>query len=146
MGIEPGSVDQHIKAAMRILGVGDRRRRPGSSPRTRPRGHPPWHTNRRPCVATRSVQFRAADRERLAAARTGRRIDAGGAGLLPGRHAGRGPTFPFPIGTSKPSDLNWATRLVWIAVIAIGVALAFGALVSAIEALSRLTQGDGTAF
>jgi hypothetical protein len=25
MGIEPGSVDQHIKAAMRILGVGDRR-------------------------------------------------------------------------------------------------------------------------
>src|SRR5919107_5275249 len=25
MGIEPGSVDQHIKAAMRVLGVGDRR-------------------------------------------------------------------------------------------------------------------------
>jgi hypothetical protein len=28
----------------------------------------------------------------------------------------------------------------WIALIAIGVALAFGALVSAIEALGRLTQ------
>src|SRR3954466_5134224 len=25
MGIEPGSVDQHIKAAMRVLGVSDRR-------------------------------------------------------------------------------------------------------------------------
>src|SRR5687768_14685967 len=25
MGIEPGSVDQHIKGAMRVLGVGDRR-------------------------------------------------------------------------------------------------------------------------
>src|SRR3954468_14920007 len=25
MGIEPGSVDQHIKAAMKTLGVGDRR-------------------------------------------------------------------------------------------------------------------------
>src|SRR3954464_1313420 len=25
LGIEPGSVDQHIKAAMRVLGVGDRR-------------------------------------------------------------------------------------------------------------------------
>ena len=25
LGIEPGSVDQHIKAAMRVLGVGERR-------------------------------------------------------------------------------------------------------------------------
>jgi len=50
------------------------------------------------------------------------------------------PTFQFPIGSSKPGDLSWATRLMWIAAIAIGVALAFGALVSAIEALGRLTQ------
>jgi hypothetical protein len=51
------------------------------------------------------------------------------------------PTFQFPIGSSsKPGDLNWATRLMWIVAIAIGVALAFGALVSAIEALGRLTQ------
>ncbi|MET1111670.1 MAG: hypothetical protein ABWX67_09115, partial [Allosphingosinicella sp.] len=53
---------------------------------------------------------------------------------------GVSPMFQLPMGSSKPGDLNWATRLMWIAVIAIGVALAFGALVSAIEALGRLTQ------
>jgi hypothetical protein len=55
--------------------------------------------------------------------------------------SGGAPTLPLPIGTTRPGDLGWLTRLAWIAVIAIGVALAFGALVSAIEALGRLTTG-----
>jgi hypothetical protein len=53
---------------------------------------------------------------------------------------GGAPTLPLPIGTTRPGDLNWLSRLAWIAAIAIGVALAFGALVSAIEALGRLSQ------
>jgi hypothetical protein len=55
--------------------------------------------------------------------------------------SGGAPTLPLPVGTTRPGDLNWLTRLGWIVAIAIGVALAFGALVSGIEALGRLAQG-----
>jgi hypothetical protein len=55
--------------------------------------------------------------------------------------SGGAPTLPLPIGTARPGDLGWLTRLGWIVVIAIGIALAFGALVSGIEALVRLLQG-----
>jgi hypothetical protein len=54
---------------------------------------------------------------------------------------GGAPTLPLPIGTTRPGDLHGLARLAWIAVIAIGVAMAFGALVSGIEALGRLTKG-----
>jgi DNA-binding CsgD family transcriptional regulator len=143
LGIEPGSVDQHIKAAMRVLGVGDRRMAARilaehearedvqplvyqtldiASPADRSTFGPPiesgWHSSGLSGGAMREEQafFRVAT--------------PGGA-----------PTLPLPIGTTRPGDLNWLTRLAWIAVIAIGVALAFGALVSAIEALGRLTSG-----
>jgi DNA-binding CsgD family transcriptional regulator len=143
MGIEPGSVDQHIKAAMKTLGVGDRR----SAARilalhegrqdTQPLVYQPLD------IAPPSDSFTfvppiesgwqpsglsgGAMREQQASFRV---ATSGGA-----------PTLPLPIGTTRPGDLNWLTRLAWIAVIAIGVALAFGALVSAMEALGRLTRG-----
>lgn len=143
LGIEPGSVDQHIKAAMRVLGVGDRRTAARilaehearedvqplvyqtldiASPADPSTFGPPiesgWHSSGLSGGAMREEQafFRVAT--------------PGGA-----------PTLPLPIGTTRPGDLNWLTRLAWIAVIAIGVALAFGALVSAMEALGRLTRG-----
>ncbi|MEA3053584.1 MAG: hypothetical protein QOG72_2487, partial [Sphingomonadales bacterium] len=137
MVIEPGSVDQHIKAAMRILGVGDRRSAarilaedeaaqgiqplvyqppdiaaPIDSSTFGPPIESGWHS---------SGLSGGAMREQQAAFRI---AAPGGA-----------PTLPLPIGTTRPGDLNWLARLAWIAVIAIGVALAFGALVSAIEAL-----------
>src|SRR3954471_1485649 len=143
MGIEPGLVDQHIKAAMRILDVPDRRTAarvlaehevlggvqplvyqpldiaPPADPGT---FGPPIESGWQP-----SGLSGGAMREEQA---TFRVAMSGGA-----------PTLPLPIGTTRPGDLNWLTRLAWIAVIAIGVALAFGALVSAIEALGRLTRG-----
>jgi DNA-binding CsgD family transcriptional regulator len=143
MGIEPGSVDQHIKAAMKTLGVPDRRTAarvlaehevlsgiqplvyqpldiaPPLDPGT---FGPPIESGWQP-----SGLSGGAMREEQA---TFRVAMSGGA-----------PTLPLPIGTTRPGDLNWLTRLAWIAVIAIGVALAFGALVSGIEALSRLTRG-----
>ena len=147
MGIEPGSVDQHIKAAMKTLGVGDRRTAarlfaeyeaeyegredppvvayPPPEPRspTDPYNFVPpivsgWQPHEPAGGSMREEQafFRVAT-------------------------PSGSPTFQLPIGSSsKPGDLNWATRLMWIVAIAIGVALAFGALVSAIEALGRLTQ------
>jgi DNA-binding CsgD family transcriptional regulator len=144
MGIEPGSVDQHVKAAMKTLGVGDRRTAarilaehegrddsplvvnyPSPEPRspTDPYNFVPpivsgWQPNESAGGSMREEQafFRVAT-------------------------PSGSPSFQFPMGSSsKPGDLGWATRLMWIAVIAIGVALAFGALVSGVEALSRLAQ------
>jgi DNA-binding CsgD family transcriptional regulator len=142
MGIEPGSVDQHIKAAMKTLGVGDRRTAArlfaehegrDESPAV---AYPPLdpaspsdHYNFVPPIVSGWQPHESAGgsmREEQAFFRVAT--------------ASGSPTFQFPIGSSKPGDLNWTTRLMWIAVIAIGVALAFGALVSAMEALGRLTQ------
>ncbi|HEX8621023.1 MAG TPA: helix-turn-helix transcriptional regulator [Allosphingosinicella sp.] len=143
MGIEPGSVDQHIKAAMRTLGVGDRRTaarilaeaegpHEGPNPVYPAVGlspapdlsqfGPPIESGRHPGGLSGEAM-----REQQASFRVAM---SGGA-----------PTLPVPIGTTRPGDLSWLMRLAWIAAIAIGVALAFGALVSAIEALSRLTTG-----
>lgn len=142
LGIEPGSVDQHIKAAMRILGVGDRRTAARIFAEYEGRedqpavAYPPLHPdppidpyNYVPPIVSGWQPHEPVGgsmREEQAFFRV-----ATPSGT---------PTFPFPIGSSKPGDLNWSARLMWIAVIAIGVALAFGALVSAIEALGRLTQ------
>jgi DNA-binding CsgD family transcriptional regulator len=142
MGIEPGSVDQHIKAAMRILGVDGRRAAARilaeheaaegvqplvyqppeiAVPADSSTFGPPIESGWQP-----SGLSGGAMREQQASFRV---ATSGGA-----------PTLPLPIGTTRPGDLNWLTRLAWIAAIAIGVALAFGALVSAMEALGRLSQ------
>jgi hypothetical protein len=142
LGIEPGSVDQHIKAAMKTLGVGDRRTAarifaeyegredlaPLVYPSTRPASPPDPYNFVPPIVSGWQPHESAGGsmREEQAFFRVAT--------------PGGSPTFQLPIGSSKPGDLNWVTRLMWIAVIAIGVALAFGALVSAIEALGRLTH------
>ncbi|MEA3053989.1 MAG: hypothetical protein QOG72_2892 [Sphingomonadales bacterium] len=143
MGIEPGSVDQHIKAAMKTLDVPDRRTAarvlaeheareagphivypsldPGDLPDRSTFG-PPIESGWQPGASSGGAM-----REEQAFFRV-----ATPAGT---------PTLPFPLGSTKPSDLGWVTRLAWIVAIAIGVALAFGALVSGIEALGRLTRG-----
>ncbi|HEX8624898.1 MAG TPA: helix-turn-helix transcriptional regulator [Allosphingosinicella sp.] len=146
MGIAPGSVDQHIKAAMRVLNVEDRRTaaRVLAEYEARHEGrddspvvaYPPIHSgspgdpyNFVPPIVSGWQPHESAGgsmREEQAFFRVATPTGS--------------PTFQFPMGASKPGDLNWATRLMWIAAIAIGVALAFGALVSAIEALGRLTQ------
>jgi DNA-binding CsgD family transcriptional regulator len=143
MGIEPGSVDQHIKAAMKTLGVSDRRTaarifaKYDPAEPVQPLVYQPSDIAPAPDSFTfvppiesgwqSSGLSGGAMREQQASFRV---ATSGGA-----------PTLPFSVGTTKPGDLNWAARLAWIAVIAIGVALAFGALVSAMEALGRLTRG-----
>jgi DNA-binding CsgD family transcriptional regulator len=143
MGIEPGSVDQHIKAAMKTLGVGDRRTAARilaehegredapaiAYPPLNPDSPPEAYNFVPPIVSGWQPHEPAGGsmREEQAFFRVATPVGS--------------PTFQFPMGSSKPGDLSWTTRLMWIAIIAIGVALAFGALVSAIEALGRLTQG-----
>src|SRR5688572_5495671 len=142
MGIEPGSVDQHIKAAMKTLGVGDRRTAARIFAEYEGRDDLPFvaYPPMGPRSPTDSYNF-------VPPIVSGWQPHESAGGSMREEQAffrvatpGGSPTFQFPIGSSKPGDLNWLTRLGWIAVIAIGVALAFGALVSAIEALGRLTQ------
>jgi DNA-binding CsgD family transcriptional regulator len=139
MRIEPGSVDQHIKAAIRVLGVGDRR-----------------------AAARLLAEYEGAAAQPPAARPLDFPIPADPAAFIPSGSGQGGftgqtlrenqatfgamqmpriPVLPFPIGGSRPNDLAWPTRLAWIAGIAIGVALAFGALVSGVETLARLTAG-----
>lgn len=142
LGIEPGSVDQHIKAAMRILGVTDRRSaacllaehenpdlRPlvYQSPELARPGDPA--TLGPPIESGRQLSSRwpgEAMREEQASFRL---VTPGGA-----------PTLPFSIGGHRPGELNWVARLIWIVVITIGLAVAFGGLVSGIEGLVALVR------
>jgi DNA-binding CsgD family transcriptional regulator len=142
MGIEPGSVDQHIKAAMRVLGVGDRRTAACLLAEHEQRSaaqlsaYPPVDL----AIPADPVTFVPSAGGLRQSGFTGETLRenqaAFGAMQMP-----RAPMLPFPIGGTRPNDLAWPTRLAWIAGITIGVALAFGALVSGVEALVRLTAG-----
>jgi DNA-binding CsgD family transcriptional regulator len=111
LGIEPGSVDQHIKAAMRILGAPDRR---GAA-----RMLAEYEGTLQPALVMREEQ---------------RAFDA--TGPL------QEPRLPLPLSGLRPDDVGTLKRLGWIAALAIGGALAFGALVSGAEALTRLLRGS----
>jgi DNA-binding CsgD family transcriptional regulator len=143
LGIEPGSVDQHIKAAMRILGVGERRtaarilaEHEGHA-EAPPLVYQPLDIASVPDPATLEAPIesgrQSSDRWSGAAMREeqqGFRI------VVPGG----APTFPLPIGNTRPGDLGWTVRLVWIVLIAVAVAIAFGGLVSGIEGLVTLVR------
>jgi DNA-binding CsgD family transcriptional regulator len=141
MRIEPGSVDQHIKAAMRVLGVSDRRtaarllaEHEGTAG-LRP-AYPPLDLAGTPDAVT-FIPGEGGFRTSAFTGETLRENQAAfGTMQMP-----RTPMLPFPMGGARPNDLAWPTRLAWIAGITIGVALAFGALVSGVEALVRLTAG-----
>ena len=143
LGIEPGSVDQHIKAAMRILDVGDRRtaaRRladhEGRATQQLVYQPPeiaagPWRDE-----TGASTENGERQQQREASAASLQEEQAPFAITMTGMTA-----LPLPVWGAKPHHLNWVKRLGWIVAVTIGLALAFGALVSAIEALVRLRTG-----
>lgn len=116
LGIEPGSVDQHIKAAMRTLGVGERR-----------------------AAARMLAEHEAAGEQRTDANRVlemheeQEGFEAGHTRPLPAKFQP-----PLPIWGGKPSDLGPLRRLVWIVAIMLMVALSFGVFLAGLEALSRV--------
>ena len=142
LGIEPNSVDQHIKAAMRILDVGDRRTAACMLAEheqmlpSQPSAYPPVDL----ALPAEPVTFVAGMSELRQSGFTGETLRENQA-VFRAMQMPRAPLLPFPIGGARPNDLAWPTRLAWIAGITIGVALAFGALVSGVEALVRLTAG-----
>jgi DNA-binding CsgD family transcriptional regulator len=139
LGISPDGVTQRIKAAMRILGV-DRRRdaalilaeAEGTEPYP-PQVYPPRDIAAAPHPSTMAPSTEGE-----------RQIGFSGEALRESQTAfwaappGRSSALPLPIGGVRPNDVGWQKRLAWIAGIVIGIALAFGALVAGVEALTRL--------
>lgn len=115
LGIEPGSVDQHIKAAMRILGVSERRTA------ARMLAEHEAEPGAEPSMAMREDQagFEAEPNGRPSRRRPGLRL-------------------PLPLGGNRPSDLGPLKRLAWICAIMLGIALSFGVFIAGLEALSRV--------
>ena len=116
LGIEPGSVDQHIKAAMRTLGVGERRAAARMLAEHEAAGEQPADADRVLEMHEEQAGF-----------------EAGHARPLPAKFQP-----PLPIWGGKPSDLGPLRRLAWIFAIMLMVALSFGVFLAGLEALSRV--------
>ena len=113
LGIEPGSVDQHIKAAMRVLGVGDRR------------------------AAARMLAEHEGNREQSAPSGISMQEEQMAFRVEPPRLE---PLLPLPYEGLRPTHVGLMKRLAWIAAIAIGIVFAFGALIAAAEAFTRFMR------
>jgi DNA-binding CsgD family transcriptional regulator len=142
LGVEPGTVDQYLKAAMRVLGVSDRRAaarmlaaQEGLA--AQPLVYQPLD------VASRLEPVTFAS-----STETGQRFRPLGEAMMEEQMAFtatpplKAQMLPLPMGGARPNDVGMMTRLAWIAGIVIGIALAFGALVAGVEALTRLLQAD----
>ena len=129
LGIEPGSVDQHLKAATRVLGVSGR--------------HPAARLlveSERESGAETASDLPVDDAPSDARITSGEFLNERQAPFATLVHSARGPGLPLPIRGAKPQDLNPTQRLFWIVASAIAIALAFGVLLSAIEAFVRLVR------
>ena len=139
LGVEPGTVDQYVKAAMRILGVSDRR----AAAKMLAEHEGPA---RQPLVYQPLDIAETAETATLAASTGGMRQAAFGGAVRDERAVIRAyppPSpdalkLPLPIGGRRPSDLGALKRLGWILAIILLITLAFGSFVTAFEALSRL--------
>lgn len=144
LGIEPGSVDQHIKAAMRILGVDDRRAAARMLAEhegvraAQPLVYQPLDIAIAPQTATFGSSIEVGRQHYSGSSARAMREEQTAYAAAPSI---RRPTLPLPIAGARPHDVGLVQRLAWIAAIAIGGALAFGTLISGIEALTRLVRG-----
>ncbi len=139
LGISPDGVTQRIKTAMRILGV-DRRRdaalilaqHEGTEPYP-PLVYPP----RDIAIAPDPATFGPSTEGERPSGFSGEamREDQAAFEAVP---LARRPALPLPIGGARPNDVGVGRRLAWIAAITIGIAVAFGGLITGVEALTRL--------
>jgi DNA-binding CsgD family transcriptional regulator len=142
LGISPDGVTQRIKAAMRTLDVNKRRdaaqilaeaEDAASYPR---RVYPPRDVAIAPDPAMLGPSTEGG-RQGRSSGEAMREEQA----IFMAAPLSRSPTLPLPKGGARPDDLGVMKRLAWIAGIAIGVALAFGALIAGVQGLTELIWG-----
>jgi DNA-binding CsgD family transcriptional regulator len=144
LGVEPGTVDQYIKAAMRTLGVSDRRAAARMLAEHEGAAVQP--------LVYQPPEIAAADEPATLGASTGGRREAAFGEamredqirfeILPSLSQGPLP-LPLPIRGWKPGDLSPARRLGWIVLLILLLALSFGIFIAGLEALSRLGRTLG---
>jgi DNA-binding CsgD family transcriptional regulator len=142
LGLSPDGVTQRIKAAMRTLGVD--KRRDAALMLAEAEGLTAYPRQVDP---SRDIAS-APEAPMLAPSTEGGRQSGSSAGAMREEQAAfwaapssRGPALPLLIGGASPDDIGVMTRLAWIAGIAIGIALAFGALVAGVQGLTKLVWG-----
>jgi len=144
LGVEPGTVDQYIKAAMRTLGVSERRHAAQMlaehEARTcQPLVYQPLDIALAPDLAT----FRGST-EGLRSAQSDQSVREAAAIVRPFPPPDQdAPKWSFPIGRGEPDRLGVAKRLGWIFALILLIVLGFGLFVSGLEALSRLGRALG---
>jgi DNA-binding CsgD family transcriptional regulator len=144
LGIEPGTVDQYVKAAMRTLGVGERRTAARMLAEYEAEtGQPLVYQPLDLAAGGEPVTFGASTEGRWEPAFGGAmREDRARfeAGFPPLKEPAK---LPLPVRGAKPTDLTPVMRLGWILVLILLIALAFGFFVTGFEALSRLGRTLG---
>jgi len=144
LGVEPGTVDQYIKTAMRILDVADRRAAARMlAEHEATAGQPLVYQPLDIAVLGEPAMFGASTE--------GRRNTAFGGAMREDRalfdlslpSPGASFRLPLPIGDGRPNDLSPLMRLGWIFALILLIALAFGLFVTGFEALSRLGRALG---
>ena len=92
-------------------------------------------------IAADPAMFAASSTEDRHEARTvGGAEDRGVAAAKPAPEVRR-PALPLPIWGSGPGDVGWLKRLAWIIGIVVAIAISFGAMVSGLEAVTRILRG-----
>lgn len=139
LGISPDGVTQRIKGAMRTLDVS--RRKDAALILAEAEGtesYPPLVYPPRGIATPPEPAIMAASTEgERHSGFSGEVMREDQAGFMTAPLA-RSPALRLPLGEARPDDVGWQKRLAWIAGIAIGIALAFGALIAGVEALTRL--------
>lgn len=144
LGVEPGTVDQYVKAAMRILGVSDRRAAAKMLAEQEDRTVQP--------LVYQPLDIAAVGDPAMLGASTEGRREAQSGGAMREERALFEPfptespdalPIPLPIRGGKPSDLSIATRLGWIFGLILLIALTFAFFVTGFEALTRLGRTLG---
>ena len=141
LGVEPGTVDQYIKAAMRILGVSDRRA--AARMLAEHEG-----TAAQPLVYQPSDIVRPAEPEKLTPSTGERPETALGEAMReePVPFQVTAPSaarlrLPFAAKGGARNDLGWGQRLAWIAAIAILGALAYFGLIEGAGKILEVVRG-----
>jgi DNA-binding CsgD family transcriptional regulator len=139
LGISPHTVDQRLRTAIRTLGVSNRfeaARVFASSEPTNPYQRAVYqspHVAPSAAAATLDVPVGSPP----AGDATGR-TGGGQAGSFRSPGGKSAWPLPFPIRQGERNELTISARLTWIMVIAVGIALGFGAILSGLESLNSL--------
>ncbi|MEA3043141.1 MAG: hypothetical protein QOH47_979 [Sphingomonadales bacterium] len=143
LGITPEAVDQRLKTAVRILGVASRyeaalllaEHEGGQTYERTVYGAPDIAAPADPATIAPSAKDRRDEGGELREDRADYKPSA------PARHGSS--QLPLPMERGRRNDLALWQRFGWVAAIAIGAALTFGAFLAGLQALAQLTRPAG---